>query len=214
MEQSLIRQKFRTLADTFQHLAGAEHNNRDADQRSRTKQDEAGKLVIRAFKLGCLPQINGLSELVDQIDNPPEPPRGVMAYSDPCPRNLWLDLCGNNVIDVVKTALGCPKVVRGFHGGLLPSQYPEVLPGWPYGDRSQEWKSEHELWATVCRWLSEQIVDDPVQEWSEPMTSTDLGKKFDVGARTVLRWFKGDTPGPGIEIRKAGRMYQYRTRTP
>ncbi len=150
---SLIAHKLRSLTERF------------STSGSHQDSEEAGRLVMRAFRLGCLQDIIGLSELVSWVENPPPRPPNVQAWLVPCASNLFTELCGFNKV-IVRNEGGNLQAVSGACGGLLPQADPESFSAFPVGSYpTQRQKQEHD--ALICRWLADKIERDGISRPAE-----------------------------------------------
>ncbi len=87
-ERSLIAQKFRSLADQFKTFATKELSGLAVPHLDT--QAEAGKLIVRVYKQGYLPDLPGLAEMIHWTKEPDQD--GYRLTSD----NLFRVFCGTH----------------------------------------------------------------------------------------------------------------------
>jgi hypothetical protein len=189
-ERSLIAQKFRSLAKSFERFAekGLTPTSRGVDPAELRRyvdiKEEAGNLIVTAFRRGYLPELPGLAELVDWLETPP-PAQG-NAICVPCGANVFISFCGNHTIPVLNTGRGV-VVQAGVKtcGGVLPSAFPEILPGVEAAKLQAgypEWQANEEHHAMVCNWLADGVEASksppPYNDPEEPVTPSTIAKRF------------------------------------
>ncbi len=146
-ERSLIAAKLRSLADQFKTFATKELSGLAFPHLDT--QSEAGKLIIRAYGQGYLPDLPGLAEMIRRTKEPDK---------DGCrltPDDLFRVFCGTHHALAVDPRHGVhiqrdAKIDRG----ILPSTFSDVLKGAPVNSVTAR---EHHH-AMVCNWLADTVT--------------------------------------------------------
>lgn len=149
------------IASQFCQLAEEYDRRKTHPLESCNTDDRAGKLVIAAFHRGYLADIHALGALVDWVENPPPQPPNAQCTLHPCPSNLFVELCGNHQLLGQKQPDGTWKIVADrTHGGILPAEFPDLLPGHKVGAQTEE-ISQNRQRAVICRWLAAMAEHSP-----------------------------------------------------
>jgi hypothetical protein len=163
IERAATVEKFRALAETFRRAASDPPREKHGWPALALAQSEkeAGALVMRAFRRGWLPKWDGLPELVEWVENPPEPDLKAQCHIIPCEGNLFSELCGLNQIPVFNTGREL-KVTGDTCGGILPKLYPDVFRGRPFVEHEPgeyRWKADCDHKAACCGLLA-RIIEE------------------------------------------------------
>jgi hypothetical protein len=126
------------------------------------QREAAGKLLVAAWRAGCLDDTPALAKLVQRHEEPTPPPQdGAQAVLVRCASNLFIEFCGNAMAlvdwnDGSPTTRGVvPGVVDQYAPGMLPPTDPLV----PWNDRVLD-----DQQAAVVRWLAERVEGLPVPD--------------------------------------------------
>jgi hypothetical protein len=174
-DRPLIAEQFRQLASEYEAVTHpmVEYG----------LDDRAGKLTIAAFHRGYLADVPGLASWIEWVEKPPEHPSDGRCWLVPCASNLFGQLCGNHLLDGQKQADGTWKIISDkSHGGILPSIYPDLLPGHRVGAQPEAVGRDKQR-AVICRWLAAEVertrIIDSVGSQAK-LSPAELAKKHDV----------------------------------
>ncbi len=180
--------KFRSLAESFRGMAVAGLPAVDlrlftTDQRVRAVKhgqltDDAGPLVVEAYRRGLLvhPMLGAIIDKV--IDHPAPRPEGAQSWPAPVPANVFCEVCGNHTITAIIEPDGTLRTVEARHGGMMPALQPELASGEADNPQNPAYQ------ALVGDWLAEVVECDPKEArdqyaYQERMRGTVLQKIMD-----------------------------------
>ena len=200
--------------------------------------ERAGKLIMGAVERGFLHSLPNLPELVSWGAGKGPHPRvrvtagepgaeAMQARLVPTPGNVWVEVRGNHLINV-RTDSGKVDIISDRHGGIIPDQYPDVVPTEALNDPASVAARETRVRdVQVCQILATMIEHEGSQtvgylERPSPRAANNIppeakqapasasASHVNVRERTVSKSAPIGPPEPMFVWRMSGNMWEIR----